>query len=90
MSRLDVFEGGQYVRRKVVVRLIAGDDNGEKLGVRKGKGKGKGKGGEGETREAETYIFIHESDLEEKEWDYEEFKRKKMSKWVGDSNEYDG
>jgi len=38
--------------------------------------------------EAETYIWKDSiTELEEKEWDFEEFKRDKMKFWMGDSGE---
>ncbi|KAF2170759.1 hypothetical protein M409DRAFT_63830 [Zasmidium cellare ATCC 36951] len=64
--RLDIFEGGEYSRQKVRVKV--GDD--------------------GKEVEAETYIWIAgEENLEEGEWDFEEFKREKMRFWVGEEGE---
>ncbi|KAI9707763.1 MAG: hypothetical protein M1836_000725 [Candelina mexicana] len=73
--RLDIFEGDEYERRVVKVRLLEGigDDSG---------GSG---GGEGEEVEAETYVWIKgEEGLEGGEWDFEVFRREKMKRWVGD------
>jgi len=40
---------------------------------------------------AETYVWIdQEVGLEEGEWDFEEFRREKMSRWVGYDEEYEG
>ena len=49
------------------------------------------KGGRGEEKEADTYVWADdESDLEDGEWDFEEFKREKMRRWVGSDEEYEG
>ena len=41
--------------------------------------------------EAETYVWIDPEDgLEKGEWDFEEFRREKMSRWIGTSREYEG
>lgn len=82
IGRLDVFEGPQYVKRNVRVRLIS--EEGQK------SGNGARKVGADGLVEAETYIFLNKKDLEEKEWDYEEFKREKLSRWVGSNEEYEG
>ena len=49
------------------------------------------KGAKGEEKEAETYVWADdENDLEDGEWDFEEFKREKMRRWVGRDEEYEG
>lgn len=69
--RLDIFEGSEYSRQEVQVRLL-GDDGEETEDV----------------VEAETYIWIAgEEQLEDAEWDFEEFKREKMKFWVGSEGE---
>lgn len=71
--RLDLFEGDQYNRVKVKLRLLRND------------------GGEDDEVEAETYVWADGSvDLEDGEWDFEEFRREKMSRWIGDDEEYEG
>ncbi|KAF2742076.1 hypothetical protein M011DRAFT_482039 [Sporormia fimetaria CBS 119925] len=68
--RLDIFEGDEYERRRVRVRVLAADD----MGVE----------GEGEEVDAETYIWVAgEERLEKREWDFEGFVRDKMVRWVG-------
>ncbi|KAK4565983.1 hypothetical protein LTR86_003832 [Recurvomyces mirabilis] len=77
--RLDIFEGDEYERRKVKCRLLTtvGDSTGEG-------------NVEGEIVEAETYIWIAGAEaLEEREWDFEEFRKEKMRFWVGGSEEFD-
>ncbi len=76
--RLDAFEGSEYERRVVRVKLldVGGDE---------------GKGGEAGEVETESYIYTAgEGRLERKEWDYEEFRREKMFRWAETSEEYKG
>jgi hypothetical protein len=78
--RLDIFEGDQYERRRVRVRVldIVGDED--------GKGNV-----EGEEVETETYVWIDGvENLEEGEWDFGTFVREKMKRWIGRREEYDG
>ncbi|KAL9613275.1 MAG: hypothetical protein Q9167_002184 [Letrouitia subvulpina] len=78
--RLDVFEGSEYDRRKVRINIldVAGNENGEG-------------NVEGVERETETYVWIADKEeLEEREWDFAEFRRDKMQNWVGGSSQYDG
>lgn len=52
-----------------------------------------GVGGEvKEVKRTETYVYTAgERRLEEKEWDYEEFRREKLRNWAGpESTEYEG
>ena len=71
LSKLDFFEGDQYERRKVQVRLLT------KVGDAKGVGNV-----EGEGRTAEVYVFLNKNELEKREWDLEEFRRDKLQKWT--------
>jgi hypothetical protein len=71
MEKLDFFEGSQYERRRVNVRLLS------KVGDVKGEGNV-----EGEEREADVYVFLAKGDLEDKEWDLEEFRREKLTQWT--------
>lgn len=57
MVKLDYFEGGQYERRTVTVKLL------DKVGNAKGEGNV-----EGEERTAEVYVYRVKRDLEEREW----------------------
>ncbi|KAF2716535.1 hypothetical protein K431DRAFT_13249 [Polychaeton citri CBS 116435] len=75
--RLDIFEGDQYAREKVKVKILT------TVGDEKGEGNV-----EGEEVEAETYIWIApKHELEEVEWDFAEFQREKMRFWVGAEGE---
>ena len=41
--------------------------------------------------EAETYVWKDaDIGLEEGEWDFEEFRKEKMSRWIGEDDEYEG
>jgi gamma-glutamylcyclotransferase (GGCT)/AIG2-like uncharacterized protein YtfP len=80
--RLDIFEGEEYQRRKVKVRAITdqGDMNVEPTEAQLG-----------DEVEAETYIWIAGRQLlDDNEWDFEEFVREKMSRWVGSGGEEAG
>ena len=78
--RLDIFEGDEYIRKKVKVSLL------DQVGDADGKGNV-----EGEELEVETYVWIaSEERLEKGEWDFAEFQREKMHRWVHDETEYQG
>ncbi|KAI6825862.1 hypothetical protein KC315_g7905 [Hortaea werneckii] len=80
--RLDIFEGSEYRRDKVTVHLL------KEVGDASGTGNV-----EGDAVEAETYIWISDpSDLEEGEWDFQQFQEQKMRFWVGSegAGEYAG
>lgn len=84
--RLDIFEGDMYERRKVRVRVLEQKDS------KADQGEG-GMGDlslkeednvEGEEVEAETYIWVAPAwQLKDQEWDFSEFVRDKMRRWVG-------
>ncbi|KAL1837659.1 hypothetical protein VTJ49DRAFT_3535 [Mycothermus thermophilus] len=71
MAKLDYFEGPEYERRTVKVRVL------DKVGNLKGEGHV-----EGDEKSAQTYVFLHDKFLEEKEWDLEEFRREKLKFWT--------
>lgn len=83
--RLDIFEGDQYTRQKVRVKVLkdtaldaAADEANLEAHL------------EGEV-EAETYVWTDpRNQLEQEEWDFEEFKREKMWAWVGQAKDTDG
>jgi gamma-glutamylcyclotransferase (GGCT)/AIG2-like uncharacterized protein YtfP len=68
---LDYFEGNEYERREVPVRLL--------LEVGEDKGAGNV---EGEECVAYVYVYLKAEQLEAKEWDFQEFRREKMQKWT--------
>lgn len=73
--RLDIFEGDEYKRKDVKVRVLestgrAGDAEHQDV--------------EGKEVSAQTYIWIAgEHRLESEEWDFDHFVKEKMSRWVG-------
>lgn len=78
--RLDIFEGNEYERRRVKIKILDVEGN------EAGEGNV-----EGEELEVETYIWVAgEEKLEDGEWDFAEFRREKMHNWITSSDEYDG
>lgn len=71
MFHLDAFEGSEYDRKTVKARLLS------KVGDDKGQGNV-----EGEEVECEVYVFKHPNQLEDREWDFEEFRTQKMKNWT--------
>ncbi|KAI0167041.1 BtrG-like protein [Hypoxylon sp. FL1284] len=78
MTKLDFFEGGEYERRTVKVRLLS------KVGDDKGHGNV-----EGDEVSCDVYVFLDSNELEDREWDYEEFRTQKMKKWTRAGHEFD-
>ena len=78
IRNLDIFEGNQYRREKVKVKLLEGVKIME-LG-----------GTESKEVEAETYVFIAKNGLVPVEWDFHEFVREKLWRWADLSEEYAG
>lgn len=76
--RLDSFEGSMYERRPVKVKLLKNvrlEDEVRDSSVARL---------EGEEVEAETYVWRYPlRDLEDREWDFEHFKKRKMRAWMG-------
>lgn len=112
VAKLDLFEGDEYERRVVRVRLLPdaveegggvpeplayggvmpvaptrGPANGSGAGAKNGDGDGV-EGVEGDSEEwttTQTYIWTAaETDLEDSEWDFEQFRREKLHLWAGD------
>lgn len=74
--RLDIFEGSQYSRDVVKVQVL------KDVGL--DKAAEERKTAAVEEVEAQTYVWQEgDGTLEEKEWDFEEFKREKMRAWMG-------
>ncbi|KAF9887307.1 hypothetical protein FE257_010302 [Aspergillus nanangensis] len=98
VHRLDIFEGSEYVKEKVKVRILreslGGHDDGETTGADADgdtdkhlrdvlDAAGAEFADEAETLEAKTYVWIAgKKMLEDTEWDFEDFKRNKMAWWV--------
>ena len=81
MRRLDRFEGDEYRRRDVQVQVLEAKNE---------KSNGHGEDRDNKMVRAETYVWIAGKDqLEGREWDFEEFRREKLGRWLGrDSTEY--
>jgi gamma-glutamylcyclotransferase (GGCT)/AIG2-like uncharacterized protein YtfP len=78
--RLDIFEGNEYARRKVTVRLLEQKLNNGMGDIQQQESENI----EGEQVDAETYIWTAGAHrLEPEEWDFNEFVRDKMKRWVG-------
>nr|CAC18276.2 related to disease resistance protein aig2 [Neurospora crassa] len=71
LDKLDIFEGAEYERRTVKVKVL------KKVGDVTGEGNM-----EGEEKDAQVYVFLPTQHLEQKEWDLEEFKREKLKLWT--------
>lgn len=87
IARLDIFEGSQYDRVPVKVRLLKGVGLDQKVDLSATVG-----GIPGEEVEAETYVFREQDrarDLEDGEWDFEQFKRERMRFWMGEPRGWD-
>lgn len=67
MSKLDFFEGSEYVRKRVQVR---------------GLQQGEGEETESSAEPCWVYIFIEPHLLDKREWDFEEFRNDKMKHWT--------
>jgi len=76
--RLDYFEGGEYERRILKVKVL------------KHKNDGGPEGEEWEDVNASVYVFQNPDRLEAREWDYEEFRREKLQKWSRADYVFDG
>lgn len=78
--RLDIFEGSEYERKKVKVCVLEQSQN-EGMGD---VNQAEADNVEGEELEAEVYVWTASPNrLEPQEWDFAEFVRDKMSRWVG-------
>jgi Gamma-glutamyl cyclotransferase, AIG2-like len=86
MRRLDTFEGDEYDCMKVRVELLQHGPE-SKEGAEEGAS---GVSADPVFVDAETYVFKNVADLEQEEWDFEDFKANKVAPWVGGSNEYNG
>jgi len=79
MQRLDMFEGPGYERRTVTVKLL------DKVGDVHGNGQV-----EGEERSAQVYVYLNKVELEDREWDLEEFRRDKLQSWTREGYVFEG
>ncbi|KAF2801761.1 uncharacterized protein BDZ99DRAFT_469501 [Mytilinidion resinicola] len=82
--RLDIFEGHEYARRQVSVKVLV--EEGEGIGAVgvDGQVAGEDEVAEGAEVQAEVYVWVAGKErLEPQEWDFGEFVRQKMGRWVG-------
>ena len=87
MRRLDIFEGSEYERKKVKVRLLRVAREDTVHGSHHGGDK---KEEEEEEVETETYVWTASpAELEDGEWDFEEFVREKMWRWADPGEDVD-
>lgn len=82
MSKLDYFEGSEYERIEVSVKL-AKKTGGE------GERIGEDKEDEVEVNNAKVYVFRYPEQLERVEWDFEHFRKEKMKLWTRGDWAYD-
>ncbi|TKA68862.1 hypothetical protein B0A49_06165 [Cryomyces minteri] len=75
--RLDIFEGDDYERVTVTAKILV------EVGDETGKGNV-----QGEEVRVETYVWIAgEEMLEKGEWDFAEFQKEKIGRWIGEEGE---
>lgn len=87
MQNLDWFEGSQYERKVVTVKVLAPKDKEHVHGA----GTIMAEAIEtGEEKEAQTYVFTDLDALEKGEWDFAFFRREKLRNWADESEEYAG
>ena len=96
IARLDRFEGAEYERSVVEVQVLK-EAHGKGQAITSSSSARDGgyensvaEEGEDTTVKAETYVWIAgEYQLEDGEWDFDEFRKEKLWRWLGsDSNEY--
>ncbi|CAG7565538.1 unnamed protein product [Fusarium equiseti] len=67
VGKLDIFEGSEYDKANVKVKLLNKD----------GAGSDKG-----EYKDTTVYVFNSPEHLEKREWNFEEFRQMKMKNWT--------
>ena len=67
MSKLDYFEGSEYERKRLKVKLLK-EEGGKEV--------------EGEEKDAIGYVFLLPNELEREEWDFEHFRKDKLKFWA--------
>jgi hypothetical protein len=78
IRRLDRFEGSMYERQKVIVKLL------RNVAVQENVSDSNLVRVEGDEVEAETYVWKDPVGyLEDREWDFDDFKKTKMKEWAG-------
>lgn len=75
--RLDIFEGDEYARRKVKVRLLKDNPDSKEPSEK--------------MVETETYLWVAgDHFLEKGEWDFSHFQKEKMQRWVCEYPSFSG
>ncbi|KAF5689422.1 hypothetical protein FDENT_4442 [Fusarium denticulatum] len=67
VDKLDMFEGSEYFKEKVKVKVLNKDGTTPE---------------KEETKETFVYVFDNPDHLEKGEWDFEEFRKSKMKNWT--------
>ncbi|KZL82071.1 aig2-like family protein [Colletotrichum incanum] len=75
VTKLDFFEGSEYEKKIVKVKVRGGENGGE---------------GEEEQKEATAYIYKRPEFLERREWSFDEFRKDKMHVWTRESYVFEG
>jgi hypothetical protein len=75
--KLDTFEGSEYRRDSVTVKILK-------------KSKETGEVVEAEEKIANVYVFLYAEDLNEEEWDIETFRRDKLRAWTRNEHIFEG
>ena len=80
IAKLDIFEGSEYKRVDVKINVL------DVIGDLDGKGNV-----EGAEFDVQTYVWISRVlYLEDKEWDFAEFQKGKMRRWIESHEEFEG
>ncbi|KAM0435370.1 hypothetical protein ACHAPT_003464 [Fusarium lateritium] len=74
IHKLDSFEGSEYTKKAVQVKLVKKDGD---------------KTTEGEIKETTVYVYNNPNNLEKVEWDFEEFRKSKMQFWTRNGLTFD-
>ncbi|KAK1977631.1 AIG2-like family protein [Colletotrichum cereale] len=74
VSKLDLFEGSEYEKKIVKVKVQGGSQEAEGA----------------EEKEAMAYIYKRPEFLERREWSFDEFRKDKMHVWTRESYVFDG
>ncbi|KAM0561794.1 hypothetical protein ACHAPJ_002965 [Fusarium lateritium] len=67
VQKLDIFEGSEYVKETVKVKVLNKDGSAP---------------AKEELKETSVYVFDRPEHLEKREWDFEEFRKSKMQFWT--------
>ncbi|KAF4966303.1 hypothetical protein FSARC_6036 [Fusarium sarcochroum] len=74
IQKLDIFEGSEYIKETVKVKVLNKDGSAP---------------AKEELKETSVYVFDRPEHLEKREWDFEEFRQSKMQFWTRGSWAFD-